>query len=67
MRLDVGNRPVDRHAPCSIARRRLRVPSELGAEGVGRVVRVGAGVDQSLVGRRVLVLPTFFTPSVQAA
>jgi NADPH:quinone reductase-like Zn-dependent oxidoreductase len=35
------------------------VPSDLGAEGVGRVVRVGAGVDQTLVGRRVLVLPTF--------
>jgi NADPH:quinone reductase-like Zn-dependent oxidoreductase len=35
------------------------VPSDLGAEGVGRVVRVGAGVDRALVGRRVLVLPTF--------
>jgi NADPH:quinone reductase-like Zn-dependent oxidoreductase len=35
------------------------VPSTLGAEGVGRVVQIGAGVDQALVGRRVLVLPTF--------
>jgi NADPH:quinone reductase-like Zn-dependent oxidoreductase len=35
------------------------VPSDLGAEGVGRVVTVGAGVDESLIGRRVLVLPTF--------
>jgi NADPH:quinone reductase-like Zn-dependent oxidoreductase len=35
------------------------VPSGLGAEGVGRVVQVGAGVDDALVGRRVLVLPTF--------
>ena len=35
------------------------VPSGLGAEGVGRVVQVGAGVDQALVGRRVLILPTF--------
>ena len=35
------------------------VPGDLGGEGVGRVVRVGAGVDQALVGRRVLVLPTF--------
>jgi NADPH:quinone reductase-like Zn-dependent oxidoreductase len=26
---------------------------------VGRVVQVGAGVDQGLVGRRVLILPTF--------
>jgi NADPH:quinone reductase-like Zn-dependent oxidoreductase len=35
------------------------VPSQMGAEGVGRVVRVGAGVDEALVGRRVLVLPDF--------
>jgi NADPH:quinone reductase-like Zn-dependent oxidoreductase len=35
------------------------VPSGLGAEGVGRVTRVGAGVDEALVGQRVLVLPTF--------
>jgi NADPH:quinone reductase-like Zn-dependent oxidoreductase len=31
------------------------VPSELGAEGVGRVVHVGPTVDEALVGRRVLV------------
>lgn len=36
-----------------------RLPQPLGAEGVGRVVRVGDGVDQPLVGRRVLILPTF--------
>jgi NADPH:quinone reductase-like Zn-dependent oxidoreductase len=35
------------------------VPSEMGAEGVGRVVRVGAGVDEALVGRRVVILPDF--------
>jgi NADPH:quinone reductase-like Zn-dependent oxidoreductase len=35
------------------------VPSNMGAEGVGRVVRVGAGVDQALVGQRVMVLPDF--------
>ena len=35
------------------------VPSEIGAEGVGRVVRVGAGVDEEVVGRRVLILPDF--------
>lgn len=34
-------------------------PNALGAEGVGRVLRAGARVDRSLVGRRVLVLPTF--------
>jgi len=35
------------------------VPSEMGAEGVGRVVRVGAGLDEALVGRRVVILPDF--------
>ncbi|MBM9507917.1 zinc-dependent alcohol dehydrogenase family protein [Actinacidiphila acididurans] len=35
------------------------VPSELGAEGVGRVVQVGPAADPELVGRRVLILPTF--------
>jgi NADPH:quinone reductase-like Zn-dependent oxidoreductase len=35
------------------------VPSEMGAEGVGRVVRVGAGVDDAIVGRRVVILPDF--------
>jgi NADPH:quinone reductase-like Zn-dependent oxidoreductase len=35
------------------------VPSELGAEGVGRVVRAGANTDASLIGRRVVILPTF--------
>ncbi|WP_329459620.1 zinc-dependent alcohol dehydrogenase family protein [Streptomyces sp. NBC_01497] len=36
-----------------------QVPNAMGAEGVGRVVAVGAGVSSSLVGERVLVLPTF--------
>jgi NADPH:quinone reductase-like Zn-dependent oxidoreductase len=35
------------------------VPSELGAEGVGHVVRVGADVDEALLGRRVVILPDF--------
>jgi NADPH:quinone reductase-like Zn-dependent oxidoreductase len=35
------------------------LPAALGAEGVGRVLAVGAGVDESRVGTRVLVLPTF--------
>jgi NADPH:quinone reductase-like Zn-dependent oxidoreductase len=34
------------------------VPSRMGAEGVGRVVEAGSAVDPSLVGRRVIVLPT---------
>ncbi|MFF4763120.1 zinc-dependent alcohol dehydrogenase family protein [Streptomyces sp. NPDC001292] len=35
------------------------VPADMGAEGVGRVVEVGPGVDPALVGRRVVMLPTF--------
>lgn len=38
---------------------RPEVPSVLGAEGVGRVVEAGDGVDAELVGRRVLLLPTY--------
>jgi NADPH:quinone reductase-like Zn-dependent oxidoreductase len=36
-----------------------QVPNALGAEGVGRVRKAGSGVDPSLVGRRVVILPTF--------
>jgi NADPH:quinone reductase-like Zn-dependent oxidoreductase len=35
------------------------VPFALGAEGVGRVVQAGSATDQTLVGRRVIILPTF--------
>jgi mitochondrial enoyl-[acyl-carrier protein] reductase / trans-2-enoyl-CoA reductase len=34
-------------------------PSDVGAEGVGRVLAVGPGEDESLVGARVLLLPTY--------
>ena len=34
-------------------------PSNVGAEGVGRVLAVGPGEDESLVGARVLLLPTY--------
>src|SRR4029077_1143645 len=34
-------------------------PAEFGAEGVGRVLAVGPGEDESLVGARVLLLPTY--------
>jgi NADPH:quinone reductase-like Zn-dependent oxidoreductase len=37
---------------------RPELPAGLGAEGVGRVVAVGDGVDRSRVGTRVLVVPT---------
>jgi len=38
---------------------RPELPAALGAEGVGRVIAVGDGVDGSRVGTRVLVVPTF--------
>ena len=34
-------------------------PSDVGAEGVGRVLAVGPGEDESLVGARLLLLPTY--------
>jgi trans-2-enoyl-CoA reductase len=34
-------------------------PSDIGAEGVGRVLAVGPGENESLVGARVLLLPTY--------
>jgi NADPH:quinone reductase-like Zn-dependent oxidoreductase len=35
------------------------VPAPLGAEGVGRVIEAGSSADRSLVGQRVIILPTF--------
>jgi NADPH:quinone reductase-like Zn-dependent oxidoreductase len=34
-------------------------PSSVGAEGVGRVAKIGSKVDVALQGRRVLILPTY--------
>jgi NADPH:quinone reductase-like Zn-dependent oxidoreductase len=34
-------------------------PSDVGGEGVGRVLAVGPGENESLVGARVLLLPTY--------
>jgi NADPH:quinone reductase-like Zn-dependent oxidoreductase len=34
-------------------------PSSVGAEGVGRVARIGSKVDGALQGKRVLILPTY--------
>ena len=36
-----------------------KLPFSLGAEGVGRVVKMGSKVDATLKGRRVLILPTY--------
>jgi NADPH:quinone reductase-like Zn-dependent oxidoreductase len=34
-------------------------PSSVGAEGVGRVAKIGSKVDVALMGKRVLILPTY--------
>jgi NADPH:quinone reductase-like Zn-dependent oxidoreductase len=34
-------------------------PSSVGAEGVGRVAKIGSKVDRALRGKRVLILPTY--------
>jgi NADPH:quinone reductase-like Zn-dependent oxidoreductase len=36
-----------------------QVPAAMGAEGAGRVVSAGSQVDPALIGRRVIILPTF--------
>lgn len=38
---------------------RPQLPATVGAEGVGIVTAVGAGVDAGVVGKRVVVLPTY--------
>lgn len=38
---------------------RPELPAAVGGEGVGRVREVGSEVDRALVGRRVIVLPTY--------
>ena len=34
-------------------------PSSIGAEGVGRITKIGSKVDAALLGKRVLILPTY--------
>jgi NADPH:quinone reductase-like Zn-dependent oxidoreductase len=38
---------------------RAAFPSPVGAEGVGRVVKIGSRVDPALRGKRVLIVPTY--------
>src|SRR6266498_1217391 len=38
---------------------RAAFPSSVGAEGVGRVAKIGSKVDPALRGKRVLILPTY--------
>jgi NADPH:quinone reductase-like Zn-dependent oxidoreductase len=51
--------PSDLHLIRGFYGVRPGLPAPLGAEGVGRVVEVGPGADQDLVGRRVVILPTY--------
>jgi NADPH:quinone reductase-like Zn-dependent oxidoreductase len=37
---------------------RPKLPAELGAEGVGRIIGAGADVDPARIGERVLIIPT---------
>ncbi|MET0701395.1 MAG: zinc-dependent alcohol dehydrogenase family protein [Mycobacterium sp.] len=37
----------------------VRLPSPIGGEGVGRVTEAGPGTDASLLGHRVIILPTY--------
>src|SRR5437867_12095965 len=36
---------------------RIQLPAVLGSDGAGEVIKVGAGVDPSLVGRKVVITP----------
>src|SRR5438128_7491434 len=38
---------------------RAAFPSSVGAEGVGRVAKIGSKVDPALRGKRVLIIPTY--------
>lgn len=38
---------------------RVTMPAPMGSEGVGRVLAAGSAVDPGLVGRRVVILPTY--------
>jgi NADPH:quinone reductase-like Zn-dependent oxidoreductase len=51
--------PVDHLFAADIYAVRPQLPSAIGAEGVGRVVRVGPAGDAGLAGRRVLVLGSY--------
>jgi NADPH:quinone reductase-like Zn-dependent oxidoreductase len=51
--------PVDFMLAAGTYGYQAQVPFALGSEGVGRVVEVGAQSNQSLLGRRVLIVPTY--------
>jgi NADPH:quinone reductase-like Zn-dependent oxidoreductase len=51
--------PSDLHLIRGVYGVRPQLPAALGAEGVGKVVEVGPGGDQALLGHRVAVLPTY--------
>ena len=51
--------PVDFMLAAGTYGYQAQVPFALGSEGVGRVVEVGAQGNQPLLGRRVLIVPTY--------
>jgi NADPH:quinone reductase-like Zn-dependent oxidoreductase len=51
--------PSDMHLIRGFYGVRPQLPAPLGAEGVGKVVEAGPGVDRALLGRRVAILPTY--------
>jgi trans-2-enoyl-CoA reductase len=51
--------PSDIHLIRGVYGVRPQLPAPLGAEGVGKVVEVGPGADQALLGHRVAILPTY--------
>jgi NADPH:quinone reductase-like Zn-dependent oxidoreductase len=51
--------PVDFMLAAGTYGYQAKAPFALGSEGVGRVVKAGASVDASFVGRRVLIVPNY--------
>jgi NADPH:quinone reductase-like Zn-dependent oxidoreductase len=51
--------PSDIHLIRGFYGLRPELPMDLGADGVGTVVKVGSAADHGLVGRRVILIPTY--------
>jgi NADPH:quinone reductase-like Zn-dependent oxidoreductase len=51
--------PSDLHLIRGFYGMRPDLPAPLGAEGLGRVVELGPGAEETLAGRRVVILPTY--------
>src|SRR6478752_8610503 len=51
--------PSDIHLIRGFYGLRPRLPMDLGADGVGTVVEAGSAADRGLIGRRVILIPTY--------